>query len=132
MPKVTTLAPRLAAGSGRVFRVGGLGFNPIAYVGVGDPSQGTYTWAVAGLGVVVGSTVVPAIVEACDDNGNDDRVINDDTLENPMSDRDADHVHALEGPPDRPVVTRQTCRIVRPALLARHPCPINWISGVNR
>ena len=88
--------------------------------------------AVAGLGVVVGSTVVPAIVEACDDNENDDRVINDYTLEIPMSDRDADHVHALEDPPDRPVATRHPCRLVRPASLARHPCPTNRISGVKR
>jgi len=76
--------------------------------------------------------VVPAIVDALDDNGNDVRVVNDDTPENTMPYRDADLDHTPEDRPDNPVATRQPCRLVRPALLARHPCPINSISGVNR
>jgi len=76
--------------------------------------------------------VVPAIVDALDDNGNDDRVVNDDTPENTMPTRDADLVQALEDRPDTPVTTRQTCRLVRPAKLARHLCLIDLISGVDR
>ena len=74
---------------------------------------------------------MPAVLDALDDNGNDDRVVNDDTPENTMSDRDTDLVHALEDRPGTPVTTRQTCRLVRPASLARHICPINVISGVE-